>query len=148
MTRYRTRRHLPHFEVPEGVYHVTWRIQRDQLPMTSGERDITRAVLAHDAGSKCDLFAGVVMDDHVHVLFAPRRDTTSMKLVAAWKSISAHQICGAGARKAPFWQRESYQRLVRTPEGIKTCRAYILANPARRWGEGILYPWILPDERV
>jgi REP element-mobilizing transposase RayT len=144
----RRRTRLPHFEVPEGVYHVTWRLHRCQTPLSPDERTAVQSVIEQDGEVRCDLFAGVIMDDHVHVLFAPLRGATSMKLAAKWKSISAHWICARIGRTAPLWQRDSYQRLVRTAEQISSCRKYIIANPTRRWGEALKYRWVFPIRSV
>lgn len=84
------------------------------------------------------------MDDHVHGLFRVHPDFTSMQVVAAWKSISAHRICGASSRLAPLWQRDSYQRWMRSDTQTAICAAYIEANPRRRWPRIASYPWLLP----
>ena len=88
------------------------------------------------------LHAWVVMPNHVHMLFTPLIEP----------SVALRKVKGASARKAnqllgltgqPFWQDESYDRLVRSPEEFGRIENYILQNPVRaglaRSAEE--YPW-------
>lgn len=83
------------------------------------------------------------MDDHVHVLFKLNAGVTAAKLIHAWKSISAHQLCRQG-RIAPLWQAEYYLRWIASPRLIDLCASYIRANPVRKWPGIVAYPWVLP----
>ena len=135
---------MPRFEVPGGAVHLTWRLHRTQPSLTERERDIVCEVIAASKRFGCQVLAGVVMDDHVHVLFRPGADRSSMAFAGSWKSISANIICGTGPRRSPLWQRDSYQRWMRSPAQTTTCAAYIRDNPRRRWPGIKCYPWLLP----
>ena len=88
------------------------------------------------------------MDDHLHVLTRPYHNATSMRLAAAWKSISSHQLCRAFGRIAPVWQRDTYQRWVRSPGLVANRAEHIRSNPRRRWPDMDHYPWVLPSVEV
>ena len=88
------------------------------------------------------LHAWVVMPNHVPILLTPRIEP----------SVALRQLKGASAREAnkllgltgqPFWQDESYDRLVRNREEFERIENYILQNPVRA---GLAqsaeeYPW-------
>ncbi len=137
------RRHITHYEVPGGIAHVTWRLQRRQVPLTEAERADVLGVIRRDRGTRCSIHAGVIMDDHIHVLFRLNVGITAAKLVHGWKSISAHQLCRQG-RTAPLWQAEYYLRWIASPRLIDICASYIRANPERKWPGIASYPWVLP----
>lgn len=82
------------------------------------------------------------MPSHVHILLTPRIEP----------SIVERKLKGASAREAnkllgltgqPFWQDESYDRLVRSRQEFERIENYILQNPMRA---GLVesaeeYPW-------
>lgn len=90
------------------------------------------------------LRVAVVMDDHVHVLFAPGDRLTSSRFVQAWKSASSHVMVKASQRTAPLWQAEYYLRWMSSQHAIDVCARYIRNNPDRRWRGVVKYPWMLP----
>ncbi len=69
------RRRLPHWRLTGSVYFITWRLAPSQTEMTSKERGEIMSALRHFDGSRYELFAGVVMHDHVHVLIKPLEET-------------------------------------------------------------------------
>ena len=76
------------------------------------------------------LHAWVVMPNHVHMLITARSDIS--KFMRRLKGYSARQANRLLSRTGePFWQEESYDRLVRTPEEFKNIEAYILSNPVK-----------------
>jgi REP element-mobilizing transposase RayT len=92
----------------------------------------------------CIWYAAVVMDDHVHALFAPGWSRTSRRFVHSWKGASSRLISVASSRPSPLWQAEYYQRWLPSPAVVTICTSYILANPQRRWPGIKAYPWVLP----
>jgi len=80
--------------------------------------------------SKYHLHAYVVMPNHVHMLITPfdalERITHSLKRFTARK---ANELLGLTGR--PFWQEESYDRLVRDTDGFERVVHYIENNPVR-----------------
>jgi len=83
------------------------------------------------------------MDDHIHVLFHPGDDRTSIEFLTSWKSHSSRIICRESGRVAPLWQRDFFQRWMRSPSHLAACATYIRANPQRRWPGIEKYPWVL-----
>lgn len=136
------RRHLRHFERLGGTGHFTWRLDSRQTPLNPSERGIVFDVLRRDIGTRCDYLAAVVMDDHVHVLSRPIPNMTSARLLHAWKSVSAHELCRL-SRTAPIWQAEYYLRWMNSALEIEICATYIRNNPSRRWPGIGAYPWLL-----
>jgi len=76
------------------------------------------------------LHAWVVMPNHVHLLATARTEIS--KFMRRVKGYSARQANAQLHRTGQtFWQEESYDRLVRTPEEFKNIEAYILNNPVK-----------------
>jgi REP element-mobilizing transposase RayT len=76
------------------------------------------------------LHAWVVMPNHVHWLATPRTDVPRfMRRLKGYTARQANKrLCRTGQT---FWQEESYDRLVRTPEEFRNIEAYILNNPVK-----------------
>jgi REP element-mobilizing transposase RayT len=121
------------------VYFVTWRLASNQPPLTVFERDHVAETIRHFADSRYELFAYVVMDDHVHALVEPHRDHDLERLLHSWKSFSAHSIRRAAA---PLWQREYFDRIVRDEQEFDALVQYIVQNPYNRWPGVTAYPWV------
>ena len=89
-----------------------------------------------------DLFAYVVMSNHVHVLLLPLVDvpriTKSLKGATARK---ANRILGRSGR--PFWHHESFDHWVRNDFECRRISGYIEANPvmAGLVARGQDWPW-------
>ncbi len=134
------RRRLPHLGHDGAVHFVTWRLARDQPPLTVYEREQVVETIRHFADSRYELFAYVVMDDHVHALLKAHRDHELERLLHSWKSFSAHSIRRSTA--APLWQRENFDRIVRNEEEFAAFVQYIVHNPYDRWPGVTAYPWV------
>jgi REP element-mobilizing transposase RayT len=77
-----------------------------------------------------ELHAWVIMPNHVHVLATARTEVS--KFMRRMKGYSARQANRALTRTGEiFWQEESYDHLVRTPEEFRDIEAYILNNPVK-----------------
>jgi putative transposase len=95
------------------------------------------------APSDYDLDAWVIMPNHVHLLITPHIHIS--KLMQKLKGTIAHESNKLLRQTGePFWQRESYDRLVRDAEEFRRIESYILRNPVRaglaRSAEE--YPWL------
>ncbi len=53
------------------------------------------------------------------------------KWIAAWKSISAPQITATTGASAPIWQRDYFDRYLRTAESYSDKWDYVRNNPVR-----------------
>ena len=76
------------------------------------------------------LHAFAVMPNHVHVLVTPA--VSLPKLAKSLKGITAKRANAMLALTGrPFWQEESYDRLVRNAQEFERIRNYIEENPVR-----------------
>lgn len=175
-----SRGRLPHWQVDDAVYFVTFRL-RDSLPadvarelfrerehmLRSVANPADRARVDHafairldqelDAGSgscllaehaevianaltcfhgaRYELHAWCVMPNHVHAMLHVARGRDMPAILHSWKSYTAHRI-GQGV----IWQREYFDRVVRSPEEFSETRGYIHANPLKAGLRD--WPWV------
>lgn len=122
---------------------LSWRLHREQPPLRPEERELVIAVLRRTPTVDCWVRAAVVMDDHVHVLGRVVPGVTAGKLAQAWKSVSAHELVKLHGRVAPVWQRDYFDRWMRSGEQTAACARYVLDNPRRRWPDVERYPWVI-----
>jgi len=85
--------------------------------------------LRHADGAHYHLGDFVIMPNHVHVLVCLLGDTEMVSLCRSWKRFTATQINRALRRRGRFWQAETFDHLVRTPEHFEYFRRYIAENP-------------------
>jgi putative transposase len=77
-----------------------------------------------------ELFAWVVMANHVHVLVAPHRPLREVtRAVKSSSAREANRILGRVGQ--PFWQDESYDHWVRGEEEFQRIVRYIEWNPVK-----------------
>ena len=154
-------RRLPHLHEVGRPMFITWRLhgslpKNRHFPtnLTSGEafvamdrlldrartgplflRQPEMASMVVDAirwrdGRQYELHAFVVMANHVHLLVTPRLPVT--ELTHSLKRYTAREGNRAlGASGKPFWQDESYDRLVRDRAEFERIARYIEMNPVR-----------------
>ena len=180
LTNIRSRGRLPHWEVDNAVYFITFRL-RDSIPReivqsltlerermlrtvtTAADRsrldeafalrldrhldegygscilrehaEIVASALKHFDRTRYELHAWCVMPNHVHVMVYLTHGRDLESVLHSWKSYTAHKI-GRGV----IWQREYFDRVIRSPQQFNNTRAYIHANPAKA---GLLnWPWV------
>jgi putative transposase len=89
-----------------------------------------------------DLHAWVVMSNHVHMLFTPHIKVSDlMRSLKRTTAARANQILHRTGQ--PFWQEESFDRLVRNDKEFRRTLRYIESNPVKA---GLVsapqdYPW-------
>ena len=76
-----------------------------------------------------ELFAWVVMSNHVHVLLTPHQPLR--RITRAIKSASAREANRILGRSGRFWQEESFDRWVRDGKEFARIVQYIEWNPVR-----------------
>ena len=152
------KRRLPHFERPWGKYAVTFST-RNHRQLSPRERDIVLQSVVHGAeDNQYELYVACVMPDHVHLLFEPQvKEQNSSGETNFWslteilqgiKSTSAHRINKAAAAQGPVWEKESFDRLIRSERDLQEKFHYIARNP---WDAGIVrqnedYVWLWTPE--
>ena len=95
-------------------------------------RQIVENSLWHFAGERYHLYAYVVMPNHVHVLFQPMEGRTISRIVADWKSFTAHKINESRGTDGTVWQKESFDTLIRSQRHFQTVISYIRKNDLMR----------------
>lgn len=142
-------RSLPHWQESGSVYFITWRC-RPGVTLVPEDRTIVLDSLRYWDQRKWDLYAAVVMPDHVHTLAQPLPGDDGMgtfdlsEIVHSVKSFSAHQINKLRGRKGPIWQDERFDRIVRDEGELQEKWEYIRHNPVKA---GLAatpeeYPWL------
>ena len=78
----------------------------------------------------------VVMPNHVHVLVTPLGEHSLADITQAWKSVSAHRINQLLHRDGLFWQKESFDHIVRSEKQMVRLMDYLRDNPKVLHGDG------------
>jgi REP element-mobilizing transposase RayT len=148
-----SRRRLPHFEKPWAIYAVTITTKRDRC-LSPGARTIVLNSLRHFHNQRYELFAACVMPDHLHLLLQPwpkaNDDAGNVifwplrELMHSIKSFSAHKINEVEKKNGSVWEKEQFDRYVRSDRDLAEKFRYILRNP---WASGVAeqnadYPWV------
>jgi hypothetical protein len=87
--------------------------------------------LGYHEGTLCRQHGWVVMPNHVHALFSLLGNATLPELLHSWKSFTSKEINRALGRTGTFWQKDYFDRMVRTTEHFWRCARYIRKNPAQ-----------------
>ena len=90
---------------------------------------IVQDSLLFNDGEEYALAAWCVMPTHVHALIEPLGGANLSRIVQRWKSFSAHAINRAECRKGTLWQREYFDRFMRSAEQFEWTVTYIENNP-------------------
>ena len=86
--------------------------------------------LLHFDGDRYHMDDFVVMPNHVHLLVCLLGDTDVLKQWYSWKKFAAGKINKALGQSGRFWQEESFDHLVRSPEQFYAIQQYIGNNPS------------------
>lgn len=85
--------------------------------------------LLHGDGGQYALAAWCIMPTHVHVVVEVLEEGAMAEIVQRWKSFSAHAINKAEGRSGPLWQREYFDRFMRSEQQFEWTVAYVENNP-------------------
>lgn len=151
--KYHYRRYLPHYQKDNRALFITYSTwQRWHLPDVAKSLALESCIRAN--GRKCQLYAAVVMPDHVHLICLPLVDDKGSisipEITRTIKSESAHRINMALSRTGRVWQDESFDHVLRGDESLRRKVQYILENPLRA---GLVtppeeYPWLWWDREL
>ena len=78
---------------------------------------------------RCELYAFVIMPDHIHLLLTPSYDISLEKAVQFIKGGFSYLF----KSKMDVWERGYNEVQVTTPEQFEAFRTYIEENPVRAW---------------
>ncbi len=92
---------------------------------------VVEAALRHGDAIKYRLGELVIMPDHVHVLVTPLAPNVLSRIVQTWKSFTAHEINRLTGRTGTFWQKESFDHIVRDADQHERIVQYIRDNPKK-----------------
>ena len=167
LAKYRYRRRLSHLQKADCDFFVTFRTARRTLPPAA--RDLVMGHCLREGGiaessafagggaratllPRIQLYAIVVMPDHLHLLLRPLRDPGGwpyplVDILQCCKSATAHRINQCLHASGPVWEEESFDHVLRSDESLKEKAEYIQLNPVRR---GLVtrpedYPWLWVD---
>ncbi len=142
------RRNLPHLQQAGKTYFVTFSTYKRRI-LPESVRSIVIEHCLHDHGLKIFLHGLVVMPDHVHMVITPLTDDQGgtyglAEILQGIKGSSARSINKATGREGKVWQRESFDRMLRSFENAQSKVEYICQNPVRK---GLVanendYPWL------
>jgi REP element-mobilizing transposase RayT len=90
---------------------------------------IVEEALLHFDAERYRLIAWCVMPNHVHAMIAQVRGVPLDRVVHAWKSFTANQVNRLLRRSGALWQREYFDRYMRTDEQFWATKRYIELNP-------------------
>jgi len=90
---------------------------------------IIETSILHFAGEKYDLGAWCIMPNHVHLLLSPKDGYELSDILHSIKRHSAAEANKALGRSGEFWQKESYDHILRDSDDYWNQRSYILRNP-------------------
>jgi REP element-mobilizing transposase RayT len=80
-------------------------------------------------GDHYNLDKFVVMPNHVHALVTPLGAHVLSSILRSWKSFTAKKINASLGRSGTFWQKESFDHIVRSTASLEKFREYIHENP-------------------
>ena len=72
-----------------------------------------------------------IMPNHVHVLVQPMDGHLIAEIAASWKKFSALRINRILGREGAFWQKETFDHIVRDRAQFDRFRRYIADNPKK-----------------
>jgi cobalamin-dependent methionine synthase I len=147
-----SKRHRPHFERPWAKYAITWSTNARQK-LSDAARKIVLDCILYWNERRYELYAACVMPDHVHILIEPQVRSQSSKatefyslteILHTLKSFTAHKINELEEKSGPVWERESFDRVIRSESDLQEKFNYITRNP---WDAGVAqpgedYPWM------
>lgn len=134
------RRNLPHYDDGVSPVFVTFRTH-GRLVLPPEARDVVLEHCVREHGVRVDLYSAVVMPDHVHMLFQQRDGHPVRVIMNSIKGASAHSVNRVVGRQGRLWQDESYDRLLRSDDGLRNAAQYICDNPVRA-GLPVDYRWV------
>ena len=121
------RRYFGRFdELLDGTAHgPTW---LREAPVAA----VVGAALRHFHGSAYQLVCYCIMPNHVHAVLSLPEDapplTKTFQRLKGYTALQANKLLN---RTGPFWQLETYDHIIRSPEEMQRIVAYVLNNPVQ-----------------
>ncbi|MEZ6141501.1 MAG: HsdR family type I site-specific deoxyribonuclease [Zavarzinella sp.] len=93
--------------------------------------ELVERSLKHFDGVRYRLLAWCVMPNHVHVVVKPNPGNSLSEITHSWKSFTGTEANRQLARKGVFWQKESYDHIIRDVDDLEHAICYVLDNPRK-----------------
>ncbi len=87
--------------------------------------------LAFHAGRSFQLFAWVIMPNHVHILMRPKPSISLSYIMKSLKGFTSNQANKVLERSGRFWQPDYFDRYIRDREHFEKIVWYIEDNPVK-----------------
>ena len=166
-----SRGYLPHFDSPETLQFVTFRLfdslparAIEQMKLTVGDADrdafldqgagacwlrqpeiarIVEDALLHFDGERYRLIAWTIMPNHVHVLIEALAGHGLGDIISSWKRFSARMANRILGRTGPFWREDYWDTYIRNEPHFESTVSYIENNPVKAGlaKEPVDWPW-------
>ncbi len=92
-------------------------------------RSIVEDAIMHFNGQRYDIWAFVIMPNHVHALFSLHPDYILQQILHSWKSYTAKALNRHLSKSGAVWQEDYWDRLIRNESHFLRCIRYICNNP-------------------
>ncbi|MFK7788260.1 MAG: transposase [Phycisphaeraceae bacterium] len=137
----RTRRNLPHWDLPGSTYFITFRIQHGEMIPTERAQVLSHLLTGDKKFYR--LIAAIVMPDHVHVILRPKEGYSLSRIMQGIKGVSAKLVNQSRNSSGTFWQDEYHDRIMRSESEVIEKARYLLYNPLRTGlvNPGEIYPF-------
>ncbi len=142
-------RKLPHLTMPGATYFVTWRVA-DGRGLDESARNEVLAAFAHRHLALMQVFAAVVMPDHVHAIVRPFDNQDLLTIVGALKRFTASAINKKAKTSGSLWQDEHFDHILRDEAEFSEALLYIARNPVEAClvDRPTAYGWLAVQECV
>ena len=129
-------RRLPHLRpfVPQPIVFLTL-VTHERRPVLAGQTAFDAITTLWLRSAEIDgWFVGdfVLMPDHTHLIARAALDAKPLaRWMKAWKSVSSRQLTPTLGCAPPFWQRDYFDRFLRSAESYSEKWDYVADNPVR-----------------
>ena len=170
-----SRGYLPHFDSPETVQFVTFRLA-DSLPAAVAEllhreanvhhvdqeldvglgacwlrqpeiASLVQDALLHFDSDRYRLIAWCLMPNHVHVVIEIVDGHSLTDIVRSWKSFTARKANYQLGRSGPFWHPDYFDRYMRNEEHLARTVEYVELNPVKAGLVNVADAWLWSSAR-
>jgi REP element-mobilizing transposase RayT len=90
---------------------------------------IVQGAICHFHAQRYFLSAWCIMPNHVHVVVTPMAGHSPSAIFHSWKSFTAHRANNLLQAKGTFWERESFDHLIRSADQFEGFVDYVEKNP-------------------
>ncbi|MGC9261094.1 MAG: Eco57I restriction-modification methylase domain-containing protein, partial [Phycisphaerae bacterium] len=95
-------------------------------------RQIVENALRYFDGQRYTLDTFAIAGNHVHVLVTPKDSHEIFDILHSWKSFTANAINKHLCQSGAFWQKESFDHIVRSGHQLERIRRYIREHEDKR----------------